>query len=630
VALPLLAAALAVLSLSPAAARAADTLLSQGKPATASSVEAAYVAANAVDGSTATRWSSAFSDPQWIYVDLGATVTISRVVLNWEAAYGKAYQIQVSNDATNWTTIYAVTNGTSGVNDLTVSGSGRYVRMYGTARGTRYGYSLWEFQVYGTPVSTGATLLSQRKPATASSVEAAFLAANAVDGKIATRWGSAFSDPQWIYVDLGATATIGRVVLSWEAAYGKAYQIQVSDDATNWTTIYTVTNGTGGVNDLTVSGSGRYVRMYGTARGTRYGYSLWEFQVYGTAGGSLPTTCTTLPSVPTGLAASSVSSTSVTLSWNASTPGANCKITGYRLYQNGVQVAAPTGTAASISGLAPGSAYSFTVAAVNAFGASAQSAALSVTVTAQHCKRGLAYGFKSVTDLAVLSPGIDWWYNWALQPDAPVAASAAAEFVPMIWGWASGTTVDDVVQKIPSGAQYLLAFNEPNFTSQANLTAQQAAALWPQLEEIAKRRGLKLVSPAVNYCGGGCNETDPFKYLDDFFAACQGCQVDYIAAHWYACTGDALRWYLGQLKKYGRPIWLTEFSCGDGSDRSLAVQEQYMREAVAILEADPDVFRYAWFSGRTSAIPNVDLLGADGQLTTLGQEYVGLPASCNR
>jgi hypothetical protein len=120
--------------------------------------------------------------------------------------------------------------------------------------------------------------------------------------------------------------------------------------------------------------------MYGTARGTRYGYSLWEFQVYGTAGGSgpTPTTCSTLPSAPTGLAASSVSSTSVTLSWNASTPGANCSITGYRVYQNGVQTAAPTGTTASLSGLAPSTTYSFTVAAVNAFGASAQSAALSV------------------------------------------------------------------------------------------------------------------------------------------------------------------------------------------------------------------------------------------------------------
>jgi hypothetical protein len=315
-------------------------------------------------------------------VDLGATATISRVVLNWEAAYGKAYQIQVSDDATSWTTIYAVTNGAGGVNDLAVSGSGRYVRMYGTARGTVYGYSLWEFQVYGTQVSIDATQLSQGKTATASSVEAAYVAANAVDGKAATRWSSAFSDAQWISVDLGATASISRVVLNWEAAYGKAYQVQVSDDAASWTTIHTVTNGTGGVNDLTVSGSGRYVRMYGTARGTRYGYSLWEFQVYGTGGGGGPPTCSTLPSVPTGVAASSVSSISVALSWNASTPGANCTITGYRVYQDGVQAAAPTETAASISGLAPGTTYSFAVAAVNAFGASAQSAALSVTTSA--------------------------------------------------------------------------------------------------------------------------------------------------------------------------------------------------------------------------------------------------------
>jgi hypothetical protein len=105
--------------------------------------------ANAVDGNTTTRWSSAFSDPQWIYVDLGATHNISRVVLNWEAAYGKAFQIQTSNDAVTWTPIYSTTTGTGGVQTLTVSGSGRYVRMYGTARGTVYGYSLWEFQVLG-------------------------------------------------------------------------------------------------------------------------------------------------------------------------------------------------------------------------------------------------------------------------------------------------------------------------------------------------------------------------------------------------------------------------------------------------------------------------------------------------
>jgi hypothetical protein len=133
-------------------AQAADTLLSQGKTATASSTEdtALTPARAAVDGQTGSRWASAFSDPQWLQVDLGATASISSVVLNWETAYAKAFQIQTSADATNWTSIYSTTTGTGGVQTLNVTGSGRYVRMYGTARATGYGYSLFEFQVYGS------------------------------------------------------------------------------------------------------------------------------------------------------------------------------------------------------------------------------------------------------------------------------------------------------------------------------------------------------------------------------------------------------------------------------------------------------------------------------------------------
>ncbi len=181
-------------------------------------------------------------------------------------------------------------------------------------------WSLLSIALLGALAAPGTaaaqTLLSQGKPVTASSVEnAGTPAANAVDGNTGTRWSSAFSDPQWIYVDLGATATITRVVLSWEAAYGKAFQLQTaSDPAGTWTTIYSTTAGTGGVNDLTVSGTGRYVRMYGTARGTGYGYSLWELQVYGTP---VTSPCTTAPGVPTGLTATGVASDSVTLSWTA-------------------------------------------------------------------------------------------------------------------------------------------------------------------------------------------------------------------------------------------------------------------------------------------------------------------------
>ncbi|WP_437678834.1 glycoside hydrolase family protein [Sorangium sp. So ce131] len=243
------------------------------------------------------------------------------------------------------------------------------------------------------------------------------------------------------------------------------------------------------------------------------------------------------------------------------------------------------------------------------------------------CKRGIAYGHHAVADLAALSASVGWWYNWADVPDEELRGGAyvdlGVEFVPMVWG--GRFDAGQVKAAIPSGAKYLLAFNEPNFFAQADLSAAEAAALWPEIEQIADEKGLQIVSPAVNFCGGGCHETDPFAYLDAFFAACEGCRVDFIAAHWYACDRPALEWYLGELKRYRRPIWLTEFSCGDGADRSPEAQAAYMREAVPLLEADPDVFRYAWFSGRTEAIPNVDLLGARGELTALGELYVSLP-----
>ncbi|MGW8768309.1 glycosyl hydrolase family 8 [Streptomyces sp. NPDC055815] len=138
-------------------AQAADGLVSTGKQATASSVEtSAFGPGLAVDGSTATRWASAEGvDPQWIRIDLGANHTISRVKLNWEDAYGKTYRIQTSADGSTWTDVYSTTAGDGATDDLTVSGSGRYVRMYGTGRGTPYGYSLWEFEVYGAPTGTG-------------------------------------------------------------------------------------------------------------------------------------------------------------------------------------------------------------------------------------------------------------------------------------------------------------------------------------------------------------------------------------------------------------------------------------------------------------------------------------------
>ncbi|MEV4322592.1 discoidin domain-containing protein, partial [Microbispora rosea] len=237
-----------------------------------------------------TRWSSAFGDPQWLQVDLGTTATLSQVILSWEAAYATAFKIQVSDNATTWTDLYSTTTGTGGTQTLNVTGSGRYVRVYGTARATGYGYSLWEFQVYGTTgTSSGCTgpNAALNRTATASSTENAGTPASAaVDGDTGTRWSSAAADPQWLQVDLGSATTICKVVLTWEAAYATAFKIQVSGNATTWTDLYSTTTGTGGTQTLDVTGSGRYVRLYGTGRATGWGYSLWEFAVHTSGGGT--------------------------------------------------------------------------------------------------------------------------------------------------------------------------------------------------------------------------------------------------------------------------------------------------------------------------------------------------------
>lgn len=126
--------------------------LALGQPVTASSNDGHADGVSAVvDGDLLTRWSSAWSaDPQWISVDLGKSQAIRRVKLTWEAAYAKSYKIQASEDGVRWTDIYAAATGHGGVEDLTsLTGQGRYVRVYATERATTYGYSLYEMEVYG-------------------------------------------------------------------------------------------------------------------------------------------------------------------------------------------------------------------------------------------------------------------------------------------------------------------------------------------------------------------------------------------------------------------------------------------------------------------------------------------------
>ncbi len=239
-------------------------------------------------------------------------------------------------------------------------------------------------------------------------------------------------------------------------------------------------------------------------------------------------------------------------------------------------------------------------------------------------KRGIC-GDASPADLATLAPFVTWYYDWGVEPPAvSLGQLSGIEWVPMAWNAPSNLT--DFESKIPAGSLYLLGFNEPNFKSQANMTPAQAAAAWPGLEAVAAAKGLKLVSPAVNWCGDCVDgvTNDPVDWLDKFFAACPGCKVDYIAIHSYAPGSEALRNYLTKFKKYNKPLWVTEFAPWDPPKPDYEGVVQYMKEAIPILENDPDVFRYSWFATRVGSNPDINLMGADGVLTKLGQLYVSM------
>jgi hypothetical protein len=247
-----------------------------------------------------------------------------------------------------------------------------------------------------------------------------------------------------------------------------------------------------------------------------------------------------------------------------------------------------------------------------------------VSGQAKSLKRGIC-GDASPQDLVTLAPSVTWYYDWGVEPPAVSQGQLSGiEWVPMAWN--APANLADFENRIPAGSLYLLGFNEPNFRSQANMTPAQAAAAWPGLEQVAANKGLKLVSPAVNWCGDCVDgvTNDPVDWLDKFFAACPGCKVDYIAIHSYAPGSAALQGYLDKFRKYNKPLWITEFAPWDPPKPDFEGVVKYMKEAIPILENDPIVFRYSWFATRVGINPDISLLGANGALTKLGQLYAGM------
>ena len=254
--------------------------LAKGATATASSSQSAeYAPGKAIDGRGNTRWSSKRNDNEWFMLDLGQPKTVGQIRLDWEAAAGRDYVVQFSNDGKTFTDVYTVTNGKKGAREIIriKPRETRYIRILGRKRASQFGYSLWEMMVY-----PAVDNLAFGAKATASSTERKLVPGNAVDGRNDTRWGSERRDNEWLMLDLGAAKTVGKLVLRWEQAAGKEYAVQFSQDGKNFTEVFRKKDGkSGAVETIRVKPQNtRYIRIQGVKRTTPFGYSLWEVEAY--------------------------------------------------------------------------------------------------------------------------------------------------------------------------------------------------------------------------------------------------------------------------------------------------------------------------------------------------------------
>lgn len=351
--------------------------LAQGKKSFSSHQEGHNPRENAFDGKTETRWGSGTGDKnQWITVDLGDVYDVNKVMLYWES-YSKKYKVQGSIDNIKFIDLYEEEEGKGGVEEKTFTAQPvRYVRIQNVERGTDYGCSLWEFQVYGNEYdktlvesiqlsseSTENKITVKNKPlqmiatitpanATISSIEwsisdkdgketslatitkdgkiiptedgvvkvtakamdssnqqaellititgqdAQNVALNksadatstsggnetkyAIDGKKSSRWQANGNDKESITVNLEEPHYIHQVSIDWEASYAAQYKIEVSLDGINYTTIHTENNGKGSLENIYFDETlVQYVRMQGIKRAIEWGYSIYEFEVYG-------------------------------------------------------------------------------------------------------------------------------------------------------------------------------------------------------------------------------------------------------------------------------------------------------------------------------------------------------------
>jgi hypothetical protein len=223
--------------------------------------------------------------------------------------------------------------------------------------------------------------------------------------------------------------------------------------------------------------------------------------------------------------------------------------------------------------------------------------------------------------------GVTWYYNWTLDP----GNCTAAPFVPMVWGHtgneqSAAGIASEIGGIVNAGYDVVLGFNEPDNSSQSNMSVATAISLWPSLTAKAS---LRVGSPGTQANSAG--QSWFTNFMNQVNADTSGqLRVDFIAAHWYGWNAGSCEANASSLESYlkwieaipgNRPIWLTEWGCLNQSNPTAAVVQTFFSGAVAMFARHPRLERYAWYPWTT----NNELVAMSGSLTALGMAFAAAP-----
>ncbi|KAG9118599.1 hypothetical protein FRC07_006811 [Ceratobasidium sp. 392] len=252
-----------------------------------------------------------------------------------------------------------------------------------------------------------------------------------------------------------------------------------------------------------------------------------------------------------------------------------------------------------------------------------------------HSHSGLAMRKRSAAKLAkskkllMAWPGgttdIDKWkggsniagfYSWSIYDPTKGMYS----FFPMLWGPKQANSFAKM-----DASKYSLCFgpNEPNHEAQANMSPGDAARLWRDKMEPARSKGCKLVSPAVTSAPSGKT------WLQDFFKACKGCNIDFVAVHWYGTKPEQLKAYVTDFSKaFNKPIVVSEYACQDFAGGPQCTNDQtvaFHKEMAQWFHQNPNVAMYGPFGFMKNMVdvnPYNRLMNLDGSPNKLGKAYI--------